>query len=216
MSDTLPDDDRRDEEAPPGLSRRGFLSTTAAGGAVAGVLPTALAADSFGAPNGQAVAPAGHSSTLSVTVNGRRHQVTIDNRTSLLDLLRERLALPGAKKGCDQGACGACTVLVDGRRVNACLTLAVRCQDAEVTTIEGLASDDGELNPLQQAFIEQDAFQCGYCTPGQIMSGVACIREGRTGSREEIREWMSGNICRCGCYVKIVNAVEKAARQGRA
>ncbi|MFI6735208.1 (2Fe-2S)-binding protein [Nonomuraea sp. NPDC050451] len=164
---------------------------------------------------GRAVAAGGHSSALSVTVNGRRHQVTVDHRTSLLDLLRERLALTGTKKGCDQGACGACTVLVDGRRVNACLTLAVRCQGAEVTTIEGLASDDDELHPLQRAFIEQDAFQCGYCTPGQIMSGVACIREGHTGSREEIREWMSGNICRCGCYVKIVNAVAQAARRGR-
>nr|WP_225993430.1 (2Fe-2S)-binding protein [Actinomadura rudentiformis] len=156
---------------------------------------------------------------MSVTVNGRRHQVTVDNRTSLLDLLRERLALTGTKKGCDQGACGACTVLVDDRRVNACLTLAVRCEGAEVTTIEGLAAQDGErdgeLHALQRAFIEQDAFQCGYCTPGQIMSGVACIREGHTGSREEIREWMSGNICRCGCYVKIVNAVEQAARGGR-
>ncbi|WP_420847165.1 (2Fe-2S)-binding protein [Nonomuraea basaltis] len=171
--------------------------------------------DETGASVGQAVAPDGHSSTLSVTVNGRRHQVTIDNRTSLLDLLRERLALPGTKKGCDAGACGACTVLVDGRRVNACLTLAVRLEGAEVTTVEGLApGEEDELHPLQQAFIEQDAFQCGYCTPGQIMSGVGCIREGHTGSREEIREWMSGNICRCGCYVKIVNAVAQAARRG--
>ncbi|MFI7049153.1 (2Fe-2S)-binding protein [Streptosporangium sandarakinum] len=159
-------------------------------------------------------APGEHSSALTLKVNGRRHQVTIDNRTSLLDLLREHLALPGTKKGCDQGACGACTVLLDGRRVNACLTLAVRCQDAEVTTIEGLAAEDGDLHPLQQAFIEQDAFQCGYCTPGQIVSGVGCIREGHTGSRAEIREWMSGNLCRCGCYVKIVNAVAQVARQG--
>ncbi|MEO3868908.1 2Fe-2S iron-sulfur cluster-binding protein [Nonomuraea sp. B12E4] len=215
MSDKLPDEDRRDGHAPPGASRRSFLSTTAAGGAVAGILPSALATEQAGASIKRLVAPGGHSSALSATVNGRRHQVTIDNRTSLLDLLRERLALPGAKKGCDQGACGACTVLVDGRRVNACLTLAVRCHDAEVTTIEGLASEDGELHVLQRAFIEQDAFQCGYCTPGQILSGVACIREGHTGSREEIREWMSGNICRCGCYVKIVNAVARTAREGR-
>ncbi|MFF4621833.1 (2Fe-2S)-binding protein [Nonomuraea jabiensis] len=215
MSDELPNRDHGDVEASSGLSRRGFLSTTAVGGVAAGVLPSALAADPADASVGQGMAPDGHSSVLSVTVNGRRHQVTIDNRTSLLDLLRERLALPGTKKGCDAGACGACTVLVDGRRVNACLTLAVRCQGAEVTTIEGLASGDGELHPLQRAFVEQDAFQCGYCTPGQIMSGVACIREGHTGSREEIREWMSGNICRCGCYVKIVNAVQQAAREGR-
>ncbi|MGP3920285.1 (2Fe-2S)-binding protein [Nonomuraea sp. 10N515B] len=147
---------------------------------------------------------------MSLSVNGDRHTVTVDNRTSLLDLLREHLGLTGSKKGCNAGACGACTVLVDGRRVNSCLTLAVRLEGAEVTTIEGLADGD-QLHPLQQAFIDQDAFQCGYCTPGQIMSGVGCIQEGHSGSAEEIREWMSGNICRCGCYVKIVRAVEHAA-----
>jgi xanthine dehydrogenase YagT iron-sulfur-binding subunit len=148
-------------------------------------------------------------------VNGRRHSITVDNRTSLLDLLREHLGLTGTKKGCDAGACGACTVLVEGRRVNACLTLAVRLDGANVTTIEGLTSRPGdELHPLQQAFIDQDAFQCGFCTPGQIMSGVACIREGHTRSPEEIREWMSGNICRCGCYVNIVKAVEQIAAKG--
>lgn len=145
-----------------------------------------------------------------MTVNGTRHTVTVDNRTSLLDLLREHPGLTGSKKGCDAGACGACTVLLDGRRQNACLTLAVRTQGAEVTTIEGLADGD-QIHPLQQAFIDQDAFQCGYCTPGQILSGVACIQEGHSGSREEIAEWMSGNICRCGCYPKIVNAVQQAA-----
>ncbi|MEU7835020.1 MULTISPECIES: (2Fe-2S)-binding protein [unclassified Nonomuraea] len=149
-----------------------------------------------------------------MTVNGERHAAMIDNRTSLLDLLRERFGLTGTKKGCDAGACGACTVLVGGRRVNACLTLAVRLEGAEVTTIEGLAPGEGdELHPLQEAFVEQDAFQCGYCTPGQIMSGIGCIREGHAGSPAEIREWMSGNICRCGCYVKIVRAVEQAARR---
>jgi len=152
------------------------------------------------------------SSPISVLVNGRRHGVTVDNRTSLLDLLREQLGLTGTKKGCDAGACGACTVLVGGRRVNACLTLAVRLGGAEVTTIEGLQGE--ELHPLQQAFIDQDAFQCGFCTPGQIVSGVACIREGHCGSPDEIREWMSGNICRCGCYVKIVKAVEQVAGDG--
>ncbi|MCT9082917.1 (2Fe-2S)-binding protein, partial [Streptomyces fulvoviolaceus] len=138
-----------------------------------------------------------------------RHTVTVDNRTSLLDLLREHFGLTGSKKGCNAGACGACTVMVDGHRVNSCLTLAVRLEGAEVTTVEGLAEGD-QLHPLQQAFIDQDAFQCGYCTPGQIVSGVGCIQEGHTGSAEEIREWMSGNICRCGCYVKIVRAVEQA------
>jgi xanthine dehydrogenase YagT iron-sulfur-binding subunit len=152
------------------------------------------------------------SSPISVLVNGRRHRITVDNRTSLLDLLREHVGLTGTKKGCDAGACGACTVLVESRRVNACLTLAVRLDGAEVTTIEGLACRQGdELHPLQQAFIDQDAFQCGFCTPGQIVSGVACIREGHIGSPEEIREWMSGNICRCGCYVKIVKAIEQIA-----
>jgi xanthine dehydrogenase YagT iron-sulfur-binding subunit len=150
------------------------------------------------------------SSTVSLKVNGVQRRLEVDHRTSLLDLLRERLGLTGTKKGCDAGACGACTVLVDGARVNACLALAVRLRDAEITTVEGLATSD-ELHPLQQAFIDQDAFQCGYCTPGQLMSGLACIREGHAGSVEEIREWMSGNICRCGCYVNIVRAVEQAA-----
>nr|WP_306085131.1 (2Fe-2S)-binding protein [Streptomyces acidiscabies] len=173
-----------------------------AGGVVAG--PSV-----FGAESADAVeAPPG--SRVSLTVNGKRHTVTVDNRTSLLDLLREHLNLTGSKKGCNAGACGACTVLVDGRRVNSCLTLAVRLEGAEVTTIEGLAKGD-HLHPLQQAFIDQDAFQCGYCTSGQIMSGVGCIEEGHTGSPGEIREFMSGNICRCGCYVKIVRAVEQTA-----
>ncbi len=158
----------------------------------------------------QAAAEPAPTSRVALTVNGTRRTVTVDNRTSLLDLLREHFGLTGSKKGCNAGACGACTVLVDGQRVNSCLTLTVRLEGAEVTTIEGLADGD-ELHPLQQAFIEQDAFQCGYCTPGQIMSGVGCIKEGHTGSPEEIRESMSGNICRCGCYVKIVRAVEQTA-----
>ncbi|MGA5200431.1 (2Fe-2S)-binding protein [Streptomyces variegatus] len=199
-------------EPPSAPSRRTFIATTTAvgGAVVAGGLttgPAALAAE----PEAAAEAPP--SGRVSLTVNGKRHTVTVDNRTSLLDLLREHLNLPGSKKGCNAGACGACTVLVDGRRVNSCLTLAVRLEGVEVTTIEGLApgGEDGELHPLQKAFIEEDAFQCGYCTPGQIMSGVGCIQEGHTGSRDEIREWMSGNICRCGCYVKIVRAVEQTA-----
>lgn len=190
-------------------SRRTFIATSTvvggavvAGGLVAG--PSVFGAE----PADAAQAPPG--SRVSMTVNGERRTVTVDNRTSLLDLLREHLGLTGPKKGCNAGACGACTVLVDGRRVNSCLTLAVRLDGAEVTTIEGLARGE-RLHPLQQAFIDQDAFQCGFCTPGQIMSGVACIQEGHTGSPEEIREFMSGNLCRCGCYVKIVRAVEQAA-----
>ncbi|MFG2129270.1 (2Fe-2S)-binding protein [Streptomyces sp. NPDC048751] len=190
-------------------TRRTFIATTTAvGGAV---VAGGVTGGSFlvGSPEAAAAGapPAGQ---VSLTVNGSRRTVTVDNRTSLLDLLREHFGLTGSKKGCNAGACGACTVLVDGRRVNSCLTLAVRLEGAEVTTIEGLAEGD-ELHPLQQAFIDQDAFQCGYCTPGQILSGVGCIQEGHTGSPEEIREWMSGNICRCGCYVKIVRAVEQTA-----
>ncbi|MER8066925.1 (2Fe-2S)-binding protein [Streptomyces sp. NPDC094034] len=150
--------------------------------------------------------------TVSLTVNGAHHTVVVDNRTSLLDLLREDLHLTGTRKGCDQGACGACTVLLDGRRVNSCLTLAAMHDGADLTTIEGLA-ENGNLHPLQQAFIDTDAFQCGYCTSGQIMSGVGCIKEGHVGSGDEIREWMSGNICRCGAYPSIVAAIEQAAKE---
>jgi xanthine dehydrogenase YagT iron-sulfur-binding subunit len=146
---------------------------------------------------------------ITLKVNDRDHQVTFDVRTSLLDLLRDRLALTGAKKGCDHGQCGACTVMMDGRRVLSCLTLAVAAQGRSVTTIEGLASN-GELHPMQQAFIDHDAFQCGYCTPGQIMSAVACVHEGHAESDAEIREYMSGNLCRCAAYPNIVDAVKQA------
>jgi len=151
--------------------------------------------------------------TIQVAVNGAPQAITVDARTSLLDLLRERLHLNGTKKGCNHGACGACTVLVDGRRVLSCLTLAATCDGAAVTTIEGLAQGDS-LHPLQAAFIEHDAFQCGYCTPGQILSGVACIAEGHAGSTEETRAWMSGNICRCGAYPGIIAAIGRVARKG--
>ncbi|UUU29304.1 2Fe-2S iron-sulfur cluster-binding protein [Streptomyces sp. CA-210063] len=195
-------------ETPVTPTRRTFVATTAVGGAViAGGLAGGMSL--FG-PEEVAAAERPPSSSVSLTVNGTRRTVTVDNRTSLLDLLREQFGLTGSKKGCNAGACGACTVLVDGQRVNSCLTLAVRVEGVEVTTIEGLAEGD-RLHPLQQAFIDEDAFQCGYCTPGQILSGVGCIEEGHTGSPEEIREWMSGNICRCGCYVKIVRAVEQTA-----
>jgi xanthine dehydrogenase YagT iron-sulfur-binding subunit len=147
---------------------------------------------------------------LHTTVNGRALELDIDARTSLLDLLRERLALTGAKKGCDHGQCGACTVHVDGRRVASCLTLAAKTEGRTVTTIEGLSEGDA-LHPMQQAFIDHDALQCGYCTPGQIMAAIACVQEGNATSRKRIREYMSGNICRCGAYVGIVAAIEQAA-----
>jgi xanthine dehydrogenase YagT iron-sulfur-binding subunit len=159
--------------------------------------------------------PAALSEALDVTlrINGAEHQLQIDPRTTLLDALREHLGLTGTKKGCDLGQCGACTVLVDGRRINACLTLAVMQQGKAITTIEGLARD-GALNPMQAAFVEHDGFQCGYCTPGQIVSAVGLLAEGRTRSDAEIREFMSGNICRCGAYSKIVAAIRSVAAQG--
>jgi xanthine dehydrogenase YagT iron-sulfur-binding subunit len=146
-----------------------------------------------------------------MTINGRSQRAVVDPRTSLLDLMREHLDLTGTKKGCNQGACGACTLLVDGRRVVSCLTLAIMHQGANITTIEGLA--DGEsLHPLQAAFIEREAFQCGFCTAGQILSGVACIAEGHATSPDEIRSWMSGNLCRCGAYPGIVEAIADTAK----
>jgi xanthine dehydrogenase YagT iron-sulfur-binding subunit len=151
---------------------------------------------------------------LAVTINGSMHQLSVEPRVTLLDLLREQLHLTGTKKGCDHGQCGACTVHVNGRRVNSCLTLAVTTHQKEVTTIEGLAKGD-ELHPMQQAFIEFDGFQCGYCTPGQIMSAVCCVREGHAGSADDVREYMSGNICRCGAYSNIVDAIMHAKQGGK-
>jgi xanthine dehydrogenase YagT iron-sulfur-binding subunit len=147
---------------------------------------------------------------LRLDVNGKERELNIDVRTSLLDALREHLDLTGSKKGCDQGQCGACTVLVDGDRVLSCLMLAAAAQGRQVTTIEGLAGADGALHPMQQAFIDRDAFQCGYCTPGQILSAVACVHEGHASNDADIREYMSGNLCRCGAYPKIVEAINQA------
>lgn len=146
---------------------------------------------------------------VELSVNGTRHTLDIEPRVSLLDALREHLHLTGAKKGCDQGTCGACTVWVDGRRALACLTLAMTCEGHEITTVEGLA-EDGELHEMQRAFITEDAFQCGYCTPGQIMSAVALVQEGHAGDDDEIKEWMSGNICRCAAYPHIRAAIRAA------
>ncbi|SJM30531.1 (2Fe-2S)-binding protein [Mesorhizobium delmotii] len=148
---------------------------------------------------------------IQLQINGYLHELEVEPRVTLLDALRDHLGLTGTKKGCDQGQCGACTVHVDGQRVLACLTLAAQAEGRAITSIEGLANGDGTLHAVQAAFLEQDAFQCGYCTPGQIMSAVACIREGHTGSDDEIREYMAGNLCRCGAYPHIVAAVRQAA-----
>jgi xanthine dehydrogenase YagT iron-sulfur-binding subunit len=186
------------------INRRTFVGASIAVGGVVATGPLIAACD-----DDQHQAES--SSTVRVRINGETRDIEVDNRTSLLDMLRERAGLTGTKKGCDQGACGACTILVNGQRINSCLTLAVMHDGAEITTIEGLERN-GRLHPLQQAFIDEDAFQCGYCTAGQIMSGVGCIKEGHAGSPAEIREWMSGNICRCGAYTNIVTAVTTAAR----
>ncbi|WP_327353685.1 (2Fe-2S)-binding protein [Streptomyces sp. NBC_01304] len=161
--------------------------------------------------------PSAPSSEVTFHVNGSPHTLRLDNRTTLLDALRERLAVTGPKKGCDHGQCGACTVLVDGRRMNACLLLAVTLDGAEVTTVEGLASG-GELHPVQRAFLERDAFQCGFCTPGQLCSAVGMLAEseGAELSDADVRERMSGNLCRCGAYRNIVRAIQDAASQNGA
>jgi xanthine dehydrogenase YagT iron-sulfur-binding subunit len=189
----------------PDINRRTFVGgSIAVGGVVAASPLIAGCGEDEHSDDAQ-------SSTVRLRINGQDREITVDNRTSLLDMLRERAGLTGTKKGCDQGACGACTILLDGRRINSCLTLAAMHDGAEITTIEGLERN-GRLHPLQQAFIDADAFQCGYCTSGQIVSGVGCISEGHTGSPAEIREAMSGNICRCGAYTNIVTAVANAAR----
>lgn len=198
------------EREPSGaMTRTSFLKRTAVPAAVASVgLP--LPAES--APAVPALVPHEGPGPVAVTlrVNGSAHTLRIEPRVTLLDALRERLDLTGTKKGCDQGACGACTVLVDGRRVNACLTLAIMTQGKDVTTVEGLAQGDA-LHPVQAAFLAHDGFQCGYCTPGQIVSAVALIAERRPTDEASVREWMSGNICRCGAYPNIVAAVQSAA-----
>ena len=162
-----------------------------------------------------ATGAAGESVNVHLKINGKRYALDVDPRVTLLDALRERLQLSGSKKGCDHGQCGACTVLVNGRRVNSCLTLAVMHEGDEITTIEGLANDE-DLHPMQAAFVEQDGFQCGYCTPGQICSAVALLKENHANSDDEIREWMSGNICRCGAYAGILAAIKEAKTKVRA
>lgn len=203
-----------------GLTRRVFLSSSSTlGGVVAIPLASGCAsgterrAATAGArPTQAASATVQPAQRLDFTldVNGQPQRVTVDVRTTLLDTLREHIGLTGTKKGCDQGQCGACTVHLDGRRVLSCLTLAAQVGTQKVTTIEGLAGAEGGLHPMQQAFIDHDAFQCGYCTPGQIMSAVACVTEGHADDAAEIREYMSGNLCRCAAYPNIVAAIEQA------
>ena len=190
-------------QGPSQPNRRSFLLATVA----SAVIPVLAGAGE--ASSETSVTKPSSLVDVTLSINGSRHRLAVDTRTTLLDLLREHLQLTGTKKGCDHGQCGACTVHIDGRRVLACLTLAVATEDRAVTTIEGLASD-GQLHPMQQAFIENDAFQCGYCTPGQIMSAVACVNEGHANNEADIREYMSGNLCRCAAYPNIVAAVRQA------
>lgn len=195
----------------PNESRRSFLKKSGVITAVA--LTPAAAINAANKQWDEKIATAMENLPLHIEINGMAHSVDIDPRTSLLDLLRENLHMTGTKKGCDYGQCGACTVHLNGERVLSCLTLAATTEGSKITTIEGLANGE-ELHPMQAAFVKHDGFQCGYCTPGQIMSAVACIREGHAGSRDEIREFMSGNICRCGAYPNIVDAIEEVKNSG--
>lgn len=187
-------------------SRRDFLKKSSVMTAIA--LTPAAAVKASDLKLDERFADAMDQMPLNIEINGQPYHLKVEPRLTLLDLLRERLKLTGTKKGCDQGQCGACTVHVNGVRTNSCLSLAIMNDGAKITTIEGLANGH-ELHPMQEAFIKHDGFQCGYCTPGQIMSAVACINEGHAGSEGEIREFMSGNICRCGAYANIVNAIKE-------
>ena len=193
-----------------GWSRRNFLTTTA----VSTMSVTLLDRTSGqAAPSTETSADPTAPVSLKLRINGRERRLTLDGRTTLLDALREHAGLTGTKKGCDHGQCGACTVLVDNRRVLSCLSFASMVEERDITTIEGLARTDGTLHPMQQAFIDNDAFQCGYCTPGQIMSAIACVKEGHAENDGQIREYMSGNLCRCAAYPNIVDAIKQAKSQ---
>jgi xanthine dehydrogenase YagT iron-sulfur-binding subunit len=199
-------------------TRRQFIKQVAGTGAAITIGVNFVSASGLATEQPAAASPTttgSDSVQVKLKINGKEYAVDVDPRTTLLDALRERLHVTGSKKGCDHGQCGACTVLVNGRRVNSCLTLAVMHEGDEITTIEGLANGE-ELHPMQAAFIEHDGFQCGYCTPGQICSAVALVKENHANSDDEIREWMSGNICRCGAYPNILAAIKEAKTKTRA
>jgi xanthine dehydrogenase YagT iron-sulfur-binding subunit len=187
-----------------GSSRRSFLTQITVAGAGLSIAPLIAKAKVTPALPLSVIQPV----NINMVINGTKRSLTIDSRVTLLDALRERLAMPGTKKGCDHGQCGACTVLVNGRRINSCLTLAAMCEGDEITTIEGLATGE-RLHPMQEAFVKHDAFQCGYCTPGQICSAVGLVKEGHAQTDADIRELMSGNICRCGAYQNILDAIKE-------
>jgi xanthine dehydrogenase YagT iron-sulfur-binding subunit len=195
-------------ELPNNNGRRDFLKKSTA------IAALAITSPALAAKSDEKFAAYFEKMPLQLHVNGITHQLSVEPRVTLLDLLREQLQLTGTKKGCDHGQCGACTVHVDGKRVNSCLSLAVMNHGKKITTIEGIASGD-KLHPMQEAFIKHDGFQCGYCTPGQIMSAIACIKEGHANSAAEIRECMSGNICRCGAYPNIVDAIMEVKKGGQ-
>jgi len=184
----------------PGVTRRGFLHGSSVAAGSLGLMT--------GAAQAQGLQPTSEARTIALSVNGKTRHVSVEPRTTLVEALRDNLGLTGTKIGCNQGQCGACTVLMDGTRVNSCITLAVMAEGAQIVTVEGLSDPTGELHPMQTAFAEKDAFQCGYCTPGQILSAIACIDEGHAETAEDIREYMSGNLCRCGAYPNIVAAIE--------
>jgi xanthine dehydrogenase YagT iron-sulfur-binding subunit len=205
----MPQDDSKNDAPPAGVSRRGFLSSVGTGAIGAAAVAQLGARESQPAPDAGLVR-SDDVGPVTVTVNGRRHKLLVEPRWSLLYVLREKLGLSGSKAGCERGECGACTVLIDGKARYACMTLAVEADGHEVTTVEGLMSGE-DLGPTQKAFAEEDAFQCGFCTPGQVMAAEALLRANPAPSLDEIRHGMAGNLCRCGAYAHIFKAVDKAA-----